>query len=333
MPGGNTPGGNGPAGNAPGTSGSGGTTLNNDPRIITYEPNQLVNVQIHVGFDGGKGQGDGANAPAYAAMRLDDAQRFADGAGVRVAVLDTGAAADHPDLQGHLIAGYNALNPAAPPADVPDGAANQAYGHGTMVASIIARVAPRAEIIPVRVLNGDGTGPLASVLDGVRYAISQKVNVINVSFGTPRESALLDQALDQAEEAGILVVAAAGNQGSRAKHYPASTGGTLAVASVETNLTRSPFSNFGSEIQIDAIGSGIRAAFPDGGYAIWTGTSVATPFVAGGAALTWSTHPRLEGEEVAQRIGSTAHSVDAVNPGFRGLLGHGLIDLARAAGP
>lgn len=305
--------------------------VSSDPRVVAAEPNQDLNVQIHIGFDGDKEPGKGSNADAYAAMRLEEAHQVADGAGVRVAVLDTGVAPDHPDLQGHLAPGYNALSPGTAPLDLPDGVTNQAHGHGTMVASLLAEVAPKAEIIPVRVLNGDGSGSLFAVLQGIRYAVTQKVDVINLSFGTSRESSLLDQALDEAEEAGILIVAAAGNQGSRAKHYPASAGGTLAVASVETALTRSAFSNYGSEIQVVAVGSSIRAAFCDGGYATWSGTSVAAPFVSGGAALVLSTHPTWKGEEVAERLRDTAHSVDPFNPAHRGMLGHGLIDLAAAA--
>jgi subtilisin len=214
---------------------------------------------------------------------------------------------------------------------VADGTNNQAVGHGTMVASLIARVAPRAEIIPVRVMNGDGSGPLVNVIDGIRYAIAQKANIINISFGTPNESGLLDKALDSAEEAGILIVAAAGNQGSRAHHYPASSGGTIAVASVDTSFAKSAFSNYGSEIQVDAAGANIRAAAAGGGYAVWSGTSVATPFVSGAAALVWSTHPQMEGDAVGERLRETAQSVDAYNPNYVGLLGGGLIDMARAA--
>jgi subtilisin family serine protease len=333
YPGGGTP----PPTPKPPTSGGGGgkpgtkPPLPKDPRVITSEPNQNLNVQIHVGFDGNKGPGDEVNAAAYAAMRLDEAQQIADGTGVRVAVLDTGVDPTHPDVAGHLVDGYNALNPGTEPLDVADGTNNQAVGHGTMVASLIARVAPRAEIIPVRVMNGDGSGPLVNVIDGIRYAIAQKANIINISFGTPKESGLLDNALDAAEEAGVLIVAAAGNQGSRAHHYPASSGGTIAVASVDLSLAKSPFSNYGSEIQVDAAGANIRAASTGGGYAVWSGTSVATPFVSGAAALVWSTHPRMEGEAVGERLRQTAQSVDAHNPNYVGLLGGGLIDMARAA--
>lgn len=301
-----------------------------DPRIIEVEFDHQLSVQIHVGFDGDRGPGGYRNQRAYHLIHLSHARLPALGKNVRVAVLDTGVALDHPDLRDHLVDGYNALDPSAAPRDLPDGATNVAVGHGAMVAGIIARVAPEAQIMPIRVLNGDGQGTLLSVARGIRYAIDHQAQIINVSFGTPQESDLLEEMLDEAEDAGIVIVASAGNEGANVRRYPAAFGGTLAVASVDVTMRKSPFSNYGSNVAVVAPGSRISSTFWDGRYATWSGTSVAAPFVSATAALILSAHPQMEGDAVAEAIRNTAHSVDLRNPAYRGRLGAGLIDVERA---
>lgn len=304
--------------------------LGGDPRIIGVEPDRDISVQIHVGFDGNRGPGGYRNQRAYQAIHLGKVGRLTAGEGIRVAVLDTGVALEHPDLRDHLIPGYNALDPGSAPRDVPDGVTNAAVGHGTMVAGIVARVAPGARIIPIRVLNGDGDGTLLSVVKGLQYAMEQHAQVINISFGTTQESDLLEEALDRAEDAGMVIVASVGNDGSSVRRFPAAFGGTLGVASIEPNLRKSSFSNFGSDVAVAAPGSHISSTFWDGGYATWSGTSVAVPFVSAAAAIVLSAHPGMKGEEAAESIRETAHSVDARNPAYRGRLGAGIIDVERA---
>jgi subtilisin family serine protease len=312
------------------------TLLGSDSRVVWAETDtyadspEVGGSQMHFAFDKGRNPGGYVNQDAYQQIDLGAAQSLATGDGVVVAVLDTGVAFDHPALQGHLLSGFNALQPGQPPRDVPDGTTNAGVGHGTMIAGILARLAPRAQILPVRVLNGDGLGTMLDVAKGLQYAVTHGAKVINMSFGSTQPSSALNDTLDAAEAAGIVLVASAGNDNVSQPPVPASGHGTLAVASVGADNTKSSFSNYGSFIRIVAPGDGIRSAFWDGGYADWAGTSFAAPFVAAEAALVFSAHPGSTGSDVIERIRSTARSVDDVNPSYRGQLGKGIIDIAAA---
>lgn len=254
------------------------------------------------------------------------------GAGVIVAVLDTGLVADHPALQGHVLTGWNALRPGRLPTEAWDGTTNDAVGHGTMIAGVIARLAPAAKILPVRVLNGDGAGTMLNVAKGVHFAIRSGARVLNMSFGTMQKSSVMNDALDAAELAEVVLVAAAGNQGWEQKQYPAAGNGALAVGSVEADLKKSSYSNYGSFVRVVAPGSNIGSTYVDGGYASWSGTSFAVPFVSAEAALLFSARPALTGSLVKDIIRSTAEreKVDKANPAYKGKLGKGLINIGAA---
>jgi subtilisin family serine protease len=252
------------------------------------------------------------------------------GAGVIVAVLDTGVTANHPALAGRILSGYNALNPSRAPQDLPDGTTNGAVGHGTMVAGIIARIAPGARILPVRVLNADGVGSLLSVAKGIEYAVARGARVLNFSLGMHTRSEALKEALDTAEAAGIVIVAAAGNDNVEAGQFPALGKGGIAVAAVDVQDIRAPFSNYGSWVRVSAPGVDVVSAYWDGTYATWSGTSFAAPFVAGEAAVVLSKRPTLTADGVKEIVRNTARSIDAVNPRYRGKLGKGIIDIAGA---
>ena len=249
------------------------------------------------------------------------------GSGVVVAVLDTGVTFDHPALAGHLLAGYNALQPDALPWDIPDGVTNAAAGHGTMVTGIIVRLAPGATILPVRVLNADGTGSMLNIAKGVHYAVTHGARVLNMSFGASALTNVMKDALDEAEAAGVVIVAAAGNDGANKVQYPASGRGAIAVGAVDDNYTKAAYSSYGSFVRVMAPGSEIRSTYWDGGYATWSGTSFATPFVSAEAALVLSVNPAADVRHV---IRASAHSIDALNPAYRGWLGDGVIDLVGA---
>lgn len=275
--------------------------------------NSATYVQVGVGGIDSSGPGSGAT-----------------GKGVVVAVLDTGATFGHSDLKGHYLPGYNALYPALPPNEAADGFANYEVGHGTMVAGIIARLAPKAMIMPVRVLNGDGSGTILNVVNGIRYATTHGANIISMSFGVSVKSSVLNEALNAAELAGVLLVTSAGNDNSGNTTTTILSGGTLPVAALEADNTKAPYSNYGSYVRISAPGSNIRSTFSDGGYASWSGTSFAAPFVSAEAALIFSVKPTLTADGVASIIRSTARSVDSVNPIYKGRLGTGVIDIGAA---
>jgi subtilisin family serine protease len=330
----------------------GGTTdaafvalLVGDPRVLYAETDAAVvspevhGEPFHFAFDLTAQPTTYANSVVYKQVDLGKLDAFAQvnggtgittGSGIIVAVLDTGAALGHPALAGHFAPGLNAVAPGLDPVDEPDGATNNEVGHGTMVAGIIARLAPGALIMPVRVLNGDGIGTTFSLVQGLHYAVTHGARVINMSFGCSTRSSALSDALDEAEAAGVVLVASAGNDNINNPLLPAVGHGAIPVASVEANNVKSPYSNYGSYIRVVAPGSSIESTFWDGGYASWSGTSFAAPFVSAEAVLMLSSRPALTAESVVSAIRKTAHSVDSVNPAYHGQLGNGMIDIEAA---
>ena len=305
-----------------------------DPRIAYAEPDitltECTGNPFTFAYDSGGAPGSYASQPAYDMIHLGQSQKFTNGAGVIVAVLDTGAKLDHPALAGHFTTGYNAIQPDQPPLDLPDGRNNNGVGHGTFISGILAQVAPGAAIMPVRVLNGDGVGTLMNVLKGLYYASAHGAQVINMSFGALEHLPALIEALHVARGLGIVLVAASGNENTVEAQFPAICPDVLAVASIESDRTRASYSNYGRHIALVAPGTAVRSTYWDGGYTCWSGTSFAAPFIAAEAVLLLGlgSHPDVSAVEDA--ILATAHSVDDVNPDYAGKLGVGLIDIQAA---
>lgn len=304
-----------------------------------------------------------SNQYALGALNLSAAHDISRGRDAVVAVLDTGVDLDHPELQSSLTAArYNFVDDNRVPADEPDGKDNdgdgevdEQVGHGTHVAGIVHLTAPEARIMPLRVLDSDGTGNVFLIAEAIAFAVRNDADVVNLSLGSRRESDLLEDILedlvpdddddddDDENEAevlenvppeGVVVVGAAGNLNSSTPQYPAAEEGAIAVASVDEQEKKSEFSNYdvrGDDkwVDISAPGEEIYSTFPEDRYASWAGTSMATPFVAGQAALIRSVNPTLKPEaddnrpSVAYFIKSTARSLDAKNPDYKGLLGAG----------
>ncbi|HZT44348.1 MAG TPA: S8 family serine peptidase [Chthonomonadaceae bacterium] len=310
--------------------------LNKDSRVVWAQTDTYVaspefsGTAFHFAFDAGPDPGAYVNQTAYQQVNLAQALKSSTGSGIVVAVLDTGATFSHPALQGHYVGGYNVLNPFLPPDDVADGVTNEAVGHGTMIAGIIARGAPKAQILPVRVLNGDGFGTALDVAIGIDYAVTHGARVLNMSFGSSQNSRALEEALSEAIDAGAVVVASAGNDNTSKNHYPAASPDVLAVTSVESNNVKSSYANFGAYVTVVAPGSGIRSTYYTGGYANWSGTSFATPFITAEVALIFSRHPKLTTSQIEEMVCATAHSVDNFNPRYQEQLGDGIIDMAAA---
>jgi thermitase len=251
---------------------------------------------------------------------------------VRVAVVDTGIDARHPDLRGRVLPGRDLVNG--------DDDATDDNFHGTHCAGIVAAgrdnggtvgVAPAVSLLPVKVLDAKGSGTLSQVAAGIVWAADQRPAVLSLSLGTDQPSQLLADAVRHAQARGALVVAGTGNRGHDKPFYPAVLPGVLAVGATGKDDVRAPFSNYGSHVGLTAPGRDILSTIPDGKWARMSGTSMATPHVAGLAALLASHRPTLDAAGLRARLEATA--VDLGRPGRDDDHGVGRIDAARALGP
>jgi subtilisin family serine protease len=172
-------------------------------------------------------------------------------------------------------------------AAVLDGKDYTAFGHGTMTSGLIHLVAPKAKILPLKAFSSDGTGELSNIISAVYYAVQHHANVVNMSFDLTASSPALNQAVAYANKAGVVLVAAAGNEGTSAPVYPAAMNGyVVGIASTTNWDSRSSFSNYGSrDVWIAAPGENIVSTFPGGTYASASGTSFSSPIVAGTVSL------------------------------------------------
>jgi subtilisin family serine protease len=259
------------------------------------------------------------------------------GAGVTIAVIDTGVDGTHPDLAGRVLAGYTKVD--LKPGEVGNGNVDE-NGHGTHVAGIaaagandgigIAGVAPGSMILPVRVLDETGEGSVADVADGVIWAADQGADVINLSLSSPTYSSAWDNAVSYARAKGAVVVGAAGNTGVNEVRYPAGYAGVIGVGATTSTNALASFSTRGCHVDVVAPGDDILSTLPDVAYDSMSGTSMATPHVAGLAALILGAHGDATTTFVEDRITSTA--VDLGVPGRDDAFGHGLIDPVAALG-
>ena len=270
-----------------------------------------------------------AAQPATQIIRLQDAQNgFRIGGTGVVAVIDTGVDPNHPVLYPVLLQGYDFTRnqPGASEwldvtgmqrgytntgaqnqqpgyvqqstaavldqstAAVLDGSPYVAFGHGTMTSGLVHLVAPNAKILPLKAFSSNGTGYLSNIVAALYYAVQNHANVVNMSFDLTSSSPALNKAVSNANKAGVVLVAAAGNENTSARVYPAAMNGyVVGIASTTNWDTRSSFSNYGSaDVWIAAPGENIISTYPGGTYASESGTSFSSPLVAGTVALMLS---------------------------------------------
>ncbi|MHC4956352.1 MAG: S8 family peptidase [Planctomycetota bacterium] len=270
-------------------------------------------------------------------LDLPSAHALARGAGVVVAVVDTGVDAGHPLLAGRISPlGYDFIENDADPSEERDGIdqdgdglADDQYGHGTFIASLILTVAPDARVLPVRVLDDEGVGTASGVSAGIVWAVDQGAHIINVSVDMAVASEALKEAIDYAHNRGAVVVAAAGNSSAPDLIFPARLGDVTSVAAVDSTGVVAPFTNFDSDVDFVGPGVDMLGAVPldlnPNGTAHWNGTSFAAPVVAGAFALVASAFPGEQHEKWLERLKETALPVDGLNPGRDGRLGSGLV--------
>jgi subtilisin family serine protease len=330
--------------------------MESDPRLLYAEPNFLAQPPEEPPEGGARHRAFGVSSVAptseeYAAraLGLAGAHAISQGEGTTVAVVDTGAQLGHPALEANFegVKRYDFVDNDKNPSDRPvgedadcDGDKDEMVGHGTHVAGIVDITAPAAKIMPLRVLDTEGYGNVFAIAKAVYFATSNGADVINLSLGSPSKSRLLQEVIEGATANGALVAAAAGNSNSPVAHYPAagdglaaSADGLVAVSSVSEYERKSDFANYGSWVDVAAPGEGIRSAFPASVYANWSGTSMATPFVSGQAALVHAVHGSLEPAGVDGKIRSSARSLVATDPVYAAMLGAGHADVDDSLAP
>lgn len=301
------------------------------------------------------------NDPAYllqwhlSQIKVERAWDISTGEGVTVAVLDSGVNSGGPDgFGGRLVVGYSAVNSSNPLFTEDNN------GHGTHVAGTIAQqtnnaagvagIAYNALIMPVKVLNKMGWGTTRQITDGIRWAADHGAKVINMSLGGYGNSRILEEAVNYAYNRGVVLVAAAGNEGAHEVVYPAAYQNCIAVGAVRYDEVVADYSNKGAALDIVAPGGDVTEdlnedGYPDGviqetfrvsiasralgwGYPFWQGTSMASAHVAGVAALIIGANSHYTPDDVRDAIINTAKDLGA--PGWDEVYGHGLVDAAAA---
>ena len=279
--------------------------LKTDKRIASVEPNLLYRSTLTPNDPGFSQQWGFPKISAPAAWDVTQGSTA-----TVIAVVDTGVQRTHPDLDAKIVPGYDFVQN--------DTAPDDGNGHGTHVAGTAAAetanatggsgTCPGCRIMPVRVLDNNGSGSLANVAKGITYAADNGAKVVNLSLGGPGSSTL-QQAVDYAVAKGVFLACAAGNSNtsSTSSAYPAAYAGCFAVASTTSTDARSSFSNYGSWVEAAAPGSGIYSTWLNSGYNTISGTSMATPHVAGLAGLVAS--QGLSGGQIRDRICSTSDKI------------------------
>ena len=260
------------------------------------------------------------------------------GAGVKIAVIDSGVDYTHPDLNDNFdpaLLGYDFVNDDNDPMDD--------HGHGTHVAGTIAAeddntgvvgVAPEASIYALKVLGADGSGYYSDMIAALQWCVDNGIQVTNNSYGSSGDPGItVKDAYDNAYSAGVLHIAAAGNSGNPPGRgdnviYPARWASVIAVAATDTNNNRANWSSTGPDVELAAPGVNIKSALLGGDYGNMSGTSMASPHVAGTAALVIASG--ITGNtQVRQMLIDTAVDLDPA--GRDSYYGYGLVDAAEAA--
>lgn len=217
---------------------------------------------------------------ALKAINLEDIHMVTRGEGVKIVTIDSGADVNHNEIKDRVKSQFNMIDRNY---DVTD-----ELGHGTHVAGLLVGkntgVAPEADLHVIKVLDKNGDGMMADVLDGITHAINIKADVLCISLGIKNDMPLIiKQRIVQAYEKGIAIVCSVGNDNSPKSRYPASMNEVIAVGGLFKDMSLAKFSNRGYDVLAPSVD--IISSYKDGKYALMTGTSMASPIVAGAIAL------------------------------------------------
>lgn len=261
---------------------------------------------------------------ANADIHMANAWDVTKGGGVKVGIIDTGIDMTHPDLANKIME-TTVLSTSG---------IDDKFGHGTHVAGIlaantnnsqgIAGVCPDCQLYIAKALDDQGDGDMAMIAQGITWAVDKSVKVINISSGSPNNTQTIVDAVKYAQDKGVVVVAAAGNNGDNKKFYPAAIAGVVSVAATDNNDKLANFSSYGSWVQIAAPGfaiystlphsliPGLKAKYPNvtQSYGALHGSSMSAPFVSGVAALIFSTSFGSSADTVIKRLCDTADKIE-----------------------
>lgn len=256
------------------------------------------------------------------------------GEGIKIAVLDTGCDYNHEDIKSNIIDGWNTI--------ANNDECMDDNGHGTHVAGTIAAsnntlgvvgVAPKAKIMPIKVLAGDGQGSNLDVARGIIWAVDHDADIITMSLGSPYPSKPLEDAILYAKQNRVIILCAAGNSGNNHDiMYPAKYTDTISIGAIDKNLNVCAFSCTGDSLDFVAPGEDIPSCVNNGQYAIMSGTSMANPYAVGCLAILMSYRNKIgqpvrlhRDEYISILAGRTRHISDAQYIGNRNYEGYGII--------
>jgi len=305
--------------------------LMKNPNVSFIEEDAIATIQGH----SISAEGEYANSWGVNHINADVVhQTLNSGVGIKIAVIDTGVDFTHDDLSANYQGGINIRNNDNSPMDD--------NGHGTHVSGILAAVAnnggiigtaPGSGIYGVKVLSSSGSGTYSDVISGIKWSADNNMDIASLSLGGPASQALCD-AVSSAFSKGVLVIAAAGNDGKRPGKgdnvgYPANCADAIAVAATNQDDTRASFSSTGPQVEISAPGVGIYSTYLGNTYKTFSGTSMATPHVSGVAALVFASGDYTN-QDVRTILQQTAN--DLGSSGRDSKYGFGLVDPVEAVG-
>ena len=322
-------------------------TMAQDPDIQSAQPNYVQETpeavrQMVIGAVGGSWD-DYEDQEITVRIGLDAAHGVTMGAGTVVAILDTGVDPDHdvfadrisPDAYDFLDMDDEPWEEANGLDDDEDGLTDEGFGHGSMVAGIIALVAPEATLLPIRIIDDEGRTDAFLISQGIKHAVEHGADVINMSFGVPLGVDIVAHFTNFANQLGVIHVGAAGNENREfPPYYPAAFSQVAMVTALDSMDIKADFADYTSKVLVSAPGTGVRSAYPGNDWGIGSGCSFATPFVAGEAALLKSLAADLTWQDAQSLIAFGVENIYHIpeNAPYEGKLGTGRIYIPRALG-
>jgi len=246
------------------------------------------------------------------------------GEGITIAILDTGVT-EHPIFDGKTIERISLV-------DVAENPDSEYDGHGTAIASLIVGnqgtgISPAVNLLSIQVMDSTGTGDSFTLATGIVEAVDKGASIISMSLGSYGYSSTPEKAIKYAQQNDVILVASAGNDGMGELTYPARFDGVIGVAAIDTESQRAEFSNFSEDVDIAAPGVGVYTAWGEDDWTRFSGTSAATPFIAGSIAATLSLDSELNPQQAADIV--LRYADDASAPGVDVNVGHGVLNMDR----